>query len=84
MASNSVVCTFRHALSLDERRAKFKANQYHHPLKREELLSITEQKLAAQAHKNGKHHKGNLRALELKYGKDRATPTDVEEVRVNS
>lgn len=27
--SNSSICTFRHALALDERRAKFRANYYH-------------------------------------------------------
>ncbi|KAH9897658.1 hypothetical protein C8Q73DRAFT_787913 [Cubamyces lactineus] len=30
-ASNTAIRTFRHALSLDERRAKFKANHYNHP-----------------------------------------------------
>ncbi|KAG6902608.1 hypothetical protein C0995_014214 [Termitomyces sp. Mi166 len=29
--SNKAIKTFRHALSLDERRAKFKPNYYHHP-----------------------------------------------------
>ncbi|KAI0333977.1 hypothetical protein GY45DRAFT_1318837 [Cubamyces sp. BRFM 1775] len=29
--SNTAIRTFRHALSLDERRAKFKANHYNHP-----------------------------------------------------
>ncbi|KAI8981357.1 hypothetical protein BD414DRAFT_443685 [Trametes punicea] len=30
-ASNTAIRTFRHALSLDERRAKFRANTYNHP-----------------------------------------------------
>ncbi|KAI0778879.1 hypothetical protein BD413DRAFT_609432 [Trametes elegans] len=30
-ASNTAIRTFRHALSLDERRAKFQANHYNHP-----------------------------------------------------
>ena len=30
VGSNTAIRTFRHALSLDERRAKFKANHYHH------------------------------------------------------
>ncbi|KAI0800498.1 hypothetical protein C8Q74DRAFT_1214409 [Fomes fomentarius] len=35
-ASNTAIRTFRHALSLDERRAKFKANHYQHPRPDEE------------------------------------------------
>jgi len=42
------VCTFRHALALDERRAKFEANLWNRPLKEEELLGISEQKLVAK------------------------------------
>ncbi|KAL7285026.1 hypothetical protein ACG7TL_000116 [Trametes sanguinea] len=32
-ASNTAIRVFRHALSLDERRARFQANLYHHPSK---------------------------------------------------
>jgi len=87
--SNTVVSTFRHAVSLDEHRAKFKANLWNRPLKDEEFLSISDQKLAKQAQK-GKasssptkvhHHKDSLKILEGKYGaKDRLKPTDVDEV----
>ncbi|KAI8981359.1 hypothetical protein BD414DRAFT_492433 [Trametes punicea] len=34
-ASNTAIRVFRHALSLDERRARFQANLYHHPSKEE-------------------------------------------------
>jgi len=83
--SNTVVNTFRHAVSLDERRAYFKANLWNRPEASEELLSISDQKvaseLAAAKGKSGvEHHKGSIHALESKYGKDRLTPTDVEEV----
>ncbi|KAF8810983.1 hypothetical protein BYT27DRAFT_7134432 [Phlegmacium glaucopus] len=89
--SNTVVCTFRHALALDERRAKFKANLWNRPQEEEMLLSISEQKLAqAQqqpALESGEcstcikqHHKSALRTLEERYQKDRHTPTDVVEV----
>ncbi|KAI0642187.1 hypothetical protein C8Q79DRAFT_1013487 [Trametes meyenii] len=36
-ASNTAIRTFRHALSLDERRAKFRANHYHRPSQVETL-----------------------------------------------
>ena len=77
---------FRHAVSLDERRAKFKANLWNRPQKHEELLSISDQEIAAaQKHDKGKsgvqHHKGSLHALENEYARNRAAPTDVEEVQ---
>ncbi|KAJ3488319.1 hypothetical protein NLI96_g2922 [Meripilus lineatus] len=37
-ASNTSIKTFRHAVSLDERRAKFKANLFNRPTKREQKL----------------------------------------------
>ncbi|PPQ62874.1 hypothetical protein CVT24_006272 [Panaeolus cyanescens] len=40
--SNTVVKTFRHAVSLDERRAKFKANLWNRPNKKEQKLSQSE------------------------------------------
>ena len=82
--SNTVVNTFRHAVSLDERRAKFKANLWNRPQKKEELLSISDQKIAEEANNKGKssspHHRDGHRVLEGKYAKSRATPTDVDEV----
>ena len=81
--SNTVVNTFRHALSLDEHRAKFKANTWNRPSKEEELLSITDQKLH-QTQSGGsitKHHRDSLKILEWRFAKDRTgKPTDVEEV----
>ena len=38
VASNTAIRTFRHALSLDERRAKFKANHYNRPTAHESKL----------------------------------------------
>ncbi|KAI0079534.1 hypothetical protein K474DRAFT_1705447 [Panus rudis PR-1116 ss-1] len=40
--SNTSVKTFRHAVSLDERRAKFKANLFNHPTKEESRLGTKE------------------------------------------
>ena len=80
--------TFRHAVSLDERRAKFKANLWNRPQKKEELLSISDQKVAEETKKKDKnneqhhHHHESLRMLENKYEKCRATPTDVDEVTI--
>ncbi|KAJ4490904.1 hypothetical protein J3R30DRAFT_3694791 [Lentinula aciculospora] len=75
--SNTIVRTFRHAVSLDERRAKFKANLWNWPNAQEETLGISSKK----EHKPKKAHKTHsLRALEAKYNKDHSQPTDVEEV----
>lgn len=79
--SNSVICTFRHAISLDEHRAKFKANLYNRDDKADDLLGITEQQLALHKGKLDAHHHG-MSALERKYAKNRATPTDVDEVTI--
>ena len=88
--SNTVVNTFRHAISLDERRAKFKANLWNRPEKFEELLSISDQKVAKEAEAvKGKtnsqhqpHHRASThRELEGMYSKSRLAPTDVDEVK---
>jgi uncharacterized protein (DUF2235 family) len=89
--SNTVVNTFRHAIALDERRAKFKANLYNRPEKHEELLSISDQKIAEEVaankgnssdgHAQTPHHRHTLQQLEGMYAKSRATPTDVDEVK---
>ena len=88
--SNTVVNTFRHAISLDERRAKFKANLWNRPEKFEELLSISDQKVAKEAEATkGKtnsqhqpHHRASThRELEGMYSKSRLAPTDVDEVK---
>ncbi|TFK65485.1 hypothetical protein BDN72DRAFT_773295 [Pluteus cervinus] len=39
--SNTIVKTFRHAVSLDERRAKFKANLWNRPDQREQKLGLS-------------------------------------------
>lgn len=84
--SNTIVNTFRHAVSLDERRAKFKANLWNRPNKDEAKLSDTDKKLEQEqvqkqqqrSKPHNEHHK--QRAYELKYQKDRKLPTNVEEV----
>ncbi|KAJ7615599.1 hypothetical protein DFH06DRAFT_1239577 [Mycena polygramma] len=79
--SNSVVRTFRHAVSLDERRAKFKPNLWNRPNEKEKTLSITDQK-APHATPKPAHHssKMSLRRLENKYARDRNQATDIDEV----
>jgi len=82
--SNDIVRTFRHAVALDERRAKFKANTWNRPQRHEASLSITDQKLAQHAKKKEelqrRGKKDSLRALEKQYSTIRAEPTDIEEV----
>jgi uncharacterized protein (DUF2235 family) len=82
-SSNTAVRTFRHAVSLDERRAKFKANLWNRP-------TAQEAQLGEDHHRHtGKHANHDdcepdaaqkLRALEAKYDKPRDTPTDIDEV----
>jgi uncharacterized protein (DUF2235 family) len=83
--SNKVVKTFRHAVSLDERRAKFKANLWNRPNPKEQVLSVTDQKLDKEADKpkpkkSPTGNNGKLKALENKYSKDKNAPTDIDEV----
>ncbi|KAG6867258.1 hypothetical protein C0993_005155 [Termitomyces sp. T159_Od127] len=86
--SNQIVRTFRHALALDERRAKFKANLWNRPNDTEATLGIQKQKPDGSEHhvghgQNGSkhgHQKGCLRKMERKYSDPVDRPTDVEEV----
>ncbi|KAJ2924622.1 hypothetical protein H1R20_g12476, partial [Candolleomyces eurysporus] len=86
--SNNIVRTVRHAISLDERRAKFKANMWNRPVHGEHLYSITDQKAAkrakraenAKAKKKMDEHDDGLHEFEHRYSTIRDTPTDVEEV----
>ncbi|KAG6812472.1 hypothetical protein H0H87_009783, partial [Tephrocybe sp. NHM501043] len=87
--SNTIVRTFRHAIALDERRVKFKANLWNQPNVHETTLGVEGQKPVAPVVStpaasqrirvaNGKEH--SLRALEHKYSEASEHPTDVEEV----
>ncbi|KAJ3507654.1 hypothetical protein NLJ89_g6184 [Agrocybe chaxingu] len=84
--SNTVVHTFRHAVSLDERRAKFKANLWNCPDHHEQTLSISDQKAKhhIDEHSSGavnkKRKTPHLHALERRYSQDSKIETDVEEV----
>jgi uncharacterized protein (DUF2235 family) len=83
--SNTIVKMFRHTLALDERQAKFKANQWNWPMPTEQMLSITDkspsQLMVKHKQKsptsNGKY---SLRDLETRYSKDKAAPTDIDKV----
>ncbi|KAJ7726440.1 hypothetical protein DFH07DRAFT_237077 [Mycena maculata] len=77
--SNTIVKTFRHALSLDERRAKFKPNLWNRPNDKEKTLSISDQKIE-QAKRPHPTKKMSQHLMERKYGRDRTQPTDIDEV----
>ncbi|KAF8883579.1 hypothetical protein BD779DRAFT_829377 [Infundibulicybe gibba] len=62
-SSNTSIKTFRHALALDEHRAKFTANFWNKPDLREQNLSVTDQK----PKKNHSHWESVLRAMVRKY-----------------
>ncbi|KJA17889.1 hypothetical protein HYPSUDRAFT_205861 [Hypholoma sublateritium FD-334 SS-4] len=80
--SNTIIRTFRHAVALDERRAKFKANLWNHPTPVESTLGVNGQKpeVKFKAHRpNAK--KTTLKAMERQYSKESDNgPTDIEEV----
>ncbi|KAJ6483330.1 hypothetical protein C8R45DRAFT_904567 [Mycena sanguinolenta] len=82
--SNTIVRTFRHAVSLDERRAKFKPNLWNRPNADEQLLSISDQQQKPQPQHDTKLKRNNTsqRVMEASYdeGRDSARPTDIEEV----
>jgi len=88
--SNTVVRVFRHAISLDERRAKFQPKTWSKPTKEESTLSVTDQEIELMkrtgdqarqsASKSKRGPDGSLRMLEKKYGGERSAPTDVKEV----
>ncbi|KAJ7202267.1 hypothetical protein GGX14DRAFT_654041 [Mycena pura] len=75
--SNTMVRTFRHAVSLDERRAKFKANLWNRPNDEERALGIT-QKPAEE--ERARPMKSLQDLMEQRYARARSQPTDVEEV----
>lgn len=85
--SNTIVRTFRHALALDERRAKFKANLWNRPNIKESTLGVDGQKPdvsdvgAMPSQPNKKSMSSNsLKALEARYSAMAERPTDIEEV----
>ncbi|KAJ7627040.1 hypothetical protein FB45DRAFT_920552 [Roridomyces roridus] len=78
-ASNTIVRTFRHAMALDERRAKFKVNLWHrHTAKDLELTGRTEGNHKQQ--QRHLSHKQSQNLFERKYSKDPNSVTDVDEV----
>ncbi|KAF8643150.1 hypothetical protein AX16_009194 [Volvariella volvacea WC 439] len=89
--SNTIVKTFRHALALDERRAKFKPKHWRHRKPKEAMMSITDQhieqlKKDKEKKRNQKdkdhhpHRQNTLKAMEMRYRRDPTEPTDVKEV----
>ncbi|GLB40815.1 putative uncharacterized alpha/beta hydrolase domain (DUF2235) [Lyophyllum shimeji] len=87
--SNTIVRTFRHAVSLDERRAKFKANLWNRPTAEEAMLGVDGQKPDV-SHLETTHSSPDMRkkpvkhdslkALEARYSGTGERPTDIEEV----
>ncbi|PFH47921.1 hypothetical protein AMATHDRAFT_6303 [Amanita thiersii Skay4041] len=78
--SNTFIRTFRHAVSLDERRAKFKANLWNRPTAKELALSDFDSdnprnKMGAVYDENNQ-----IPDEEIDYVKDRNSPTDIKEV----
>ncbi|KAG7090390.1 hypothetical protein E1B28_009509 [Marasmius oreades] len=83
--SNTNVRTFRHAVSLDERRAKFKANLWNRPDEGEAKLGLVQKGNTPGLGSAIENHPlrqqpHSMWELEQKYSKDRSLPTDVEEV----
>lgn len=90
--SNTIVRTFRHAVALDERRAKFKANPWNRPTKTDLLISrqpidpVLDQITPAEAptpsprdKKNKSDKLGSQKIMERDHSEKRL-PTNIEEV----
>ncbi|KAJ7243067.1 hypothetical protein C8J57DRAFT_1243788 [Mycena rebaudengoi] len=79
--SNTIVRTFRHAVSLDERRAKFKPNLWNRPNAKEQSLSISDQKVHDHSNRpRPPSKKMSQHLMEHKYARDPNKPTDIDEV----
>ena len=86
--SNTVVRTFRHAIALDERRARFQAKTWTRPNAQEAKLAVSDQEIALMKETSQKDvletaetdEIAALRQLERKYCALRAQQTDVKEV----
>ena len=85
-ASNTIIRTFRHAVSLDERRAKFKANLWNRPPPAEPTPGVDGQKPAVKLPKapkaNANAKKPKLKAMEKQYSMGSDASTDIEEVSI--
>jgi uncharacterized protein (DUF2235 family) len=90
---------FRHAISLDERRSKFKQNTWNQPTYKESLLAASDRVQAANSEANAnteharhpqvngrekKDGKVSQKQLEREYSDLYEAPTDVEEVSAYS
>ena len=85
-ASNTIVRTFRHAISLDERRAKFKTNLWNIPTPAKPAGDEEDQtgKNRLKAHHGSNDDLDMLIELEKKYSDPTSAETDVEEVPFRS
>ncbi|KAF7326521.1 DUF2235 domain-containing protein [Mycena venus] len=77
--SNTVVRTFRHAVSLDERRAKFKPSLFNHPSKKDKKPDPRAWQARPHPSKKLSQHLKE-RKSERKSERDHRPPTDVDEV----
>jgi len=82
--SNGIVRTLRHAVALDERRAKFKVNLWNRPHSKETTLESEEQKLESKQDTEWKQVEGQqknmLKIMEKQYSLKSWWETDIEEV----
>jgi hypothetical protein len=82
-ASNTSIRYFRHAISLDEHRAKFKANHYHFRISDDEKgikageMPLSNHRFPHYHRKNHQHHKSKMSEEDYDDG---PTETDVREV----
>ncbi|KAF8625618.1 hypothetical protein AX17_006803 [Amanita inopinata Kibby_2008] len=78
--SNTSIRTFRHAVSLDERRAKFKANLWNRPEEKELKYSGFDASNPMNSLNSTEDCKLCIEDEEIGYVKDPTRPTDVKEV----
>jgi uncharacterized protein (DUF2235 family) len=82
--SNGIVRTLRHAVALDERRAKFKVNLWNRPHNQGTTLGIGEGLESKEDHTEPRKVEGQpnniLKVMEKQYSIESWLGTDVEEV----
>lgn len=85
VASNTAIRYFRHALSLDERRAKFKANLYNRPTAKESKLGVQPGEMPTPTKEFGGTLNGVVAAglLESVMSRQRAQSSDLEQTLTN-
>ncbi|KAJ6523506.1 hypothetical protein DFH09DRAFT_1047209 [Mycena vulgaris] len=78
--SNTIVRTFRHAVSLDERRTRFQPNMWNSQNDKDHTPCVTDHPNSPPAKRPRLPHAFSQQLMERLYARDPTQPTDVDEV----